>query len=276
MIPTNGISFFTNCYEADWEQLLLTDRLEKMIERCSVNFAFRGLIVNNVCDRGLVSHFATKAVEAGIIDGFYFSEDITEKMLNVFEIKRSSFYCDLYDGYWYSMGPLSAIYLCPTEFLMYFTCDCMIDERGDATWVPSAIDLLRKYPGILIANPTWDGRFDAAKSESDREDTEWYYGAGFSDQCFLVAVGRLRGGIYNFKHRDSERYPVYAGNLFEKRVDSFMRKNNLLRITHKRAFYWHEKLGKQAFEKITPGEMFRKRVRFFLGNNMRKIRIKIS
>ena len=47
-------------------------------------------------------------------------------------------------------------------------------------------------------------------------------------------------GIFNEQHPDSERYPVYGGELFEKRVDAYMRNHKLLRITSKHASYVHK------------------------------------
>ncbi len=52
MSENNGgqptVSFFTNCYENDWERVLKGDRLEQMIDRCELTFFEKILIINNV------------------------------------------------------------------------------------------------------------------------------------------------------------------------------------------------------------------------------------
>ena len=78
-------------------------------------------------------------------------------------------------------------------------------------------------------------------------------GQGFSDQCYLINTDVFKNKIYNFTHPDSERYPKYGGELFEKKCDAFMRTNNKYRITStttgyvsnniKKSQYLVEKLG---------------------------------
>jgi hypothetical protein len=66
-------------------------------------------------------------------------------------------------------------------------------------------------------------------------------GFGFSDQCFLVRTADFRAPIYNELNDLSARYPGYGGELFEKRVDAWMRNHGFLRATFKHGTYLHEK-----------------------------------
>ena len=49
MSENNGsqptVSFFTNCYENDWERVLKGDRLEQMVDRCELTFYEKILII---------------------------------------------------------------------------------------------------------------------------------------------------------------------------------------------------------------------------------------
>jgi hypothetical protein len=101
-------------------------------------------------------------------------------------------------------------------------------------------------PDILVANPAWNNRFGEAKAESFKEDDNWFYSYGFSDQCYLIRAENFRQQIYNEQHAASERYPKYGGNLFEKRVDAYMRNKGLKRVTSKKIAYQHRNYPKPA------------------------------
>lgn len=241
---SSSVSFFTNCYEADWETLLCTSRLQQMIEGCRYTFTFRGLIINNVTNPLRVQAAAQAAVNKGIIDAFYFSTDHAHEVLKALNITRSSFKLDLYDGYWYSMGPLTAIYMCPTPWLLYFTCDCMLNQAANGDWITEAISLMKQDEQVASAAPLWDyiAPTVQAQLQTFPANNHWYVVTGFSDQVFLVNTGRFKQPIYNFYHPSCDHFPVYAGNLFERRVNGYLRAEQQLRIVHKNYTYSHEKL----------------------------------
>ena len=270
------VSFFTNCYEGDWERVLIGDRLRAMIERCGIDFFEKILIINNVNDRNKVEKFAAEAVEKKIIDAYYFSEDHSEQILSAFSITRKSFMLDFYDGYWYSMGPLSAVYFCKSKYLLYFTCDCIMSPNANSLWIEDAIKLFKTDAQIFVANPVWNNELAEASKECFKEDNNWYYGSGFSDQCFLVEKGKLYGNIYNEYHRTSERYPVYAGRLFEMRVDSYMKKKQFIRITSKNAYYIHEKMVNESFSFEVRKSSPKKKLKELAGIYSRKIRVLLT
>lgn len=268
------VSFFTNCYEGDWERVLKENRLEIMIERCKMNFFEKVLIINNVKDRQLVEQYAKAAVDKKIVDAYYFSEDHSDAILSAFSIKRKSFHLDFYDGYWYSMGPLAAIYFCKGKYLLYFTCDCMIYEGANSQWIEDSVELMKQDKSIFAANP-----LESAIVRMDyviKEDDNFYYSIIFSDQCFLIERDRFYGDIYNEYHYFSERYPLYAGELFEKRVSSYMSSNQLVRIVRKDIYYSHEKLLNKDLEGIQTKPGFKKRTRMIAAACSRKIRKAIN
>jgi hypothetical protein len=96
-------------------------------------------------------------------------------------------------------------------------------------------------PTIIVANPVWNFGYDEAKEIAFKEDEDWYYGYGFSDQCYLINPINFNKPIYNEHNPASGRYPDYGGESFEKRVDSYMRNNKLGRITNKYISYIHSK-----------------------------------
>ena len=270
-----SVSFFTICYEGDWERILIGNRLENMIDRCGVNFHERVLIITNVNDRNKVEKFAIVAVKRKIIDAYYFSEDYSEKILAAFSISRKSFVLDFYDGYCYSMGPMTAIYHCKSDYILFFTGDCMVQPDVSSYWITEAINLLGKDKTILTATPLWDYNKGEVIEESFKEDNDWYYGYGFSDQCFLVETKRLYGDVYNHYHIASERYPVYGGNLFEKRIDNFMRNKKLCRITKKDVYYTHEKLINEGLDLQVKKTSFKKKFKQSASTYLRKTRTKV-
>ncbi|HEY2981086.1 MAG TPA: hypothetical protein VGJ22_07895, partial [Anaerolineales bacterium] len=112
-------------------------------------------------------------------------------------------------------------------------------EQADG-WIAAALDRFGKEPRVKVANLTWNGRYDEAKSESFSEDEDFYVGYGFSDQMYLVRTADFQSPpIYHEQHELSARYPVYGGELFEKRIDSWMRNNQFVRLTYKHASYEH-------------------------------------
>ena len=71
---------------------------------------------------------------------------------------------------------------------------------------------------------------------------EWDYENGFSDQTYLVETALFKKPIYNEYHNFSDRFPIYGGELFEKRVDSYMQNRNLFRASNRYVYYTHKDL----------------------------------
>lgn len=230
-----SITFATNCWEKDWKYLLKEGYLERMLNNCDYNFDRKILCIGNVDNLGKVISAADKKIAEGLIDEYIIVEDFSEKVLSFFEIERD----DFKGGYNYSISPLTALYKSETDVLLYFTGDAHIVKNNNK-WIEGAMKLLLESDKYFVANPLWDNKYAEAKSESFDETEDYFIGFGFSDQCFMVRVADFRKPIYNEKHPASQRYPKYAGELFEKRIDSYMRNHNLLRATSKYTTYIHE------------------------------------
>ena len=245
MIERFKVDFETKCYENDWIYLLKTSYLKRNIERCNFMFETRRLIINNVNDRKLVASYADKAVARNIIDEWAFAEDHAEKVLKHFNLTKESFK----KGYYYSIAELAGIYLCQSPYLLHFSSDAFMGKK-DYNWITKGLEQLSTKEDVVVVNPTWNCKFEEAKNESVEETDQFYVGYGFSDQCYLVNTDLFKKEIYGTQHPDSERYPLYGGELFEKRVDSYMRNHQLKRLTHKQACYRHHNFPKKGFSRF--------------------------
>lgn len=238
-----GVTFETKCWEKDWEYLLKTDRLQQAVEYNCFNFRERVLYINNVSKNSLseVLRRADSCIAKAILTSYVVVEDYAEEALDFFSITKESLGC----GYYYSIAELVGIFLCNTEYLLHFSSDSML--ANPFTWVDKALAKMGQDEHIKVANPTWNGRYHEAKLESFCEDADWYTGLGFSDQCYLVAPREFRKKIYTETHPASSRYPQYGGELFEKRVDSWMRNHQHYRITYKHGTYIHQNFTTPCF-----------------------------
>lgn len=235
-----SITFETKCYENDWQFLLQTNYLDQMVERCSCPFTHKQLLINNVNNLKTVCKFADVKVANSVIDAYYIVDDYAERALKFFQIEKTSFG----KGYYYSIAELVGLYLSQTTFHLHFSSDARMEPGVSGDWIVKAMELMRKNPEYVVANPTWNHKYKAAKKESIGETDDFYIGYGFSDQCYLVQTALFRQPIYNERHPDSERYPRYGGELFEKRVDSYMRNHEAKRLTSKEVSYIHRNFPK--------------------------------
>jgi hypothetical protein len=229
-----SVTVETKCWENDWEFLLKTDRIQHLVERCAFEFDRKALLINNVRSPGKVCAAAERLVKAGVITDFHLVTDYEDEALEFFGLSKS----DLGSGYVYSIAELVGIYLCETEFLLHFSGDSLPSPAPG--WIDAALTRFEKDPQVKVANLTWNHKYREAAGEAFAEDEDFYIGYGFSDQMYLVRTADFRSrGTYHEKHQMSARYPEYGGELFEKRIDSWMRNHEFRRLTYKRGAYEH-------------------------------------
>ena len=234
------ITFETKCYENDWEYLLKTNYLDKQIKYCNVVFSNKQLIINNVNDKNKVSIWAQKKKDNKIIDNFYFVDDYIDEALKHFNISKDSFG----KGYYYSSAELVGLYLSKSKYHLHFSSDSFM-IKNKHNWIIEACEILENNPNISVANPVWNFSFNSAMDEaSGNKINNFFIGYGFSDQCYFVRTDEFKGNIYNFSHPESDRYPKYGGELFEKRIDAYMRVNKKNRITSTETSYVHNNFPK--------------------------------
>lgn len=210
-----------------------------MAERNAFPFATKRLIINNVRDVKLVCSHAEKLVKAGVLSDFRVARDHEAEALEFFGLSKES----LGIAYVYSISELVGIYLCQTEFLLHFAGDSIPAQRTG--WLAAALKRFEADPRVRVANLTWNAKYDEAAQESFVEDADFYTGFGFSGQMYLIRTSDFRSPeVYHERHPLSQRYPAYGGELFEKRVDSWMRNHDYHRITYKHGSYRHRNTPK--------------------------------
>jgi hypothetical protein len=231
-----NVTYATNCWEKDWYYILNDSRLKKIIDNNSYDFDYRLLIINNVKEDTVkpLLKAIDHAIKIGAFTDFYFVNDHYEEALDAISLKRS----DIDIGYNYSISEWVAIHLCKTKYITYYMGDSIVDSNHD--WITPSIKLLEDNENIKVANPLWSYRHNEAMAESVYELKDFYIGHGFSDQCFLVRKEDFYADIYKEYHPDQIRYPVHAGDCFERRVYSWMRNKQVLRATYKHCSYIHK------------------------------------
>jgi hypothetical protein len=234
------VTLETKCWRGDWRRILESDRLRTLADRNRFDFTDRTLMINNVDDMAPVTRAADRAIAAGILTRSVVVADHAEDALRFFDLSADA----LTHGYVYSIAELVSLYVCRTEYLLHFAGDCLPMAAYD--WVDHAIAAMDADPRIKVANLTWDGKYAEAAAQSSFATDDFFVGFGFSDQCFLVRTSDFRAPIYNETHPDSSRFPDYGGELFEKRVDSWMRNHEYLRATYRHGSYLHEPWSRRA------------------------------
>jgi hypothetical protein len=212
----------------------MTDHIAKCVNRCNYDFEERCLAINNVVSEHEVILHAEQLVNAGVLTRYYLVKDHEAAALEFFGLSKEEFGA----GYVYSISELVSIYLSGTTYLLHFSGDSM-PERNAGIWLHRSLDLMEASNHVKVANLCWNHRYEEAKKDSCNESDDFFFGMGFSDQNYLVRTRDFRSQIYGHWHPLSQRFPPYGGELFEKRVDSWMRCNNFVRATWKHVSYLH-------------------------------------
>lgn len=250
-----GVSVETKVWEGDWRVVLDPAWIEAVVTRSRFDFARRTVFVNNVDAPPRVLRRARRLVDAGLVDDVVLVEEHADDALARFGLTREA----LGRGYVYSISELVSLHLCRTEHLLHFSGDSLLAQPYD--WVPAALDLLERRPEVAVVNASWTPDLAAVEAESSDRDAEFLLGQGFSDQMYLVRTTDLARPVYGETHPASERYPAYGGELFEKRVDAWMRNHDRLRATWTGGHYVHEN--------IRPAPSLRRRVVGRVGRALR-------
>lgn len=232
MFPS--VTFATSCWERDWRRILLDpDYLSRFqIGHHRFLFTERLLLINNVENLSQVC----KAAEAKVKEGILTRYAIAQNVLPHFELDRGQF-TDW--QYYNALAPLNAIRECRSDYLLYLTGDVFLPRP--VHWIPKALRFMEKAPNIKVANLTWNGNYREARKEAHRSTWNFYVQPqGFSDQMFLVRKEDFHAPIYGEVRPDSHHYP--RGDVFEKRVFSYMKNRGWERITYRRGSYTHENI----------------------------------
>lgn len=250
------VTFATNCWERDWKHILLDPLYlsQKQIGNNCFPFAEKLLIINDVNDLPAVCRAAQKKVDEGVLSRYVVADEIAHEVLPFFEFKREDLvpgpYAFRYNPadpsvnadfiYYNAMGPLSSIYLCQSDYLLYLNGDVRVDEPIE--WIDQAIQIMENDPQIKVSNLTWNYRYEEARRESFALVNGLFYLAaqGFSDHMFLVQRTDFCAPIYREVRMDSHHYS--CGDIFEKRAFSAMKNRGWMRLIYGKGSYIHEHL----------------------------------
>ena len=231
-----SVTFETKVWEEDFRVVLDGARLERAVGFNCYEFASRVVYVNNVDNPRAVGRRGRSLVANGVLDEVVFVEDHAQSALDHFGITRE----DLGRGYLYSISELVSLFLSRTDYVVHFAGDTLLSRP--LPWLPPALDLLRRRPDVAVVNVSWTSELSAVALEAQSRDGDFLLGYGFSDQMYLVRTSEFSRRMYSESHPASERYPEYGGELFEKRVDSWMRNHGRLRATWTGGHYVHENI----------------------------------
>ena len=239
------ISFETKVWEKDWELILKTSRIEMLISQCNYPFDRKVLLINNVTNLSKVSAEAERLIKKGVLTEFIHVAEYAKKALEYFELSEES----LGLGYYYSIAELVSLYLTDTKYLLHFSGDTTIVSETPKDWLKKGLEILENDPQIKVFNLGWDKSRVKMIEELIFENDQYWSSIGFSDQMYLVKTEDLKGKIYNYYHPYSDRYPKYGGELFEKRIDSWLRTHNFYRATLKDGRYIHQNFTNNPWKK---------------------------
>ena len=241
------ISFATSVWEKDYRFILGdNDYLEtQMIENHNFPFDEKVIIINNVDDIDHAYKLASRKLDSGILTKIFIAKESEKEMLCFFKVQREDFTAyrvnEKGEGllvndnwiYYNGLAPLSAIYNCDTEYLLYQTGDSRLDQKID--WIEDAIFMMQKNKQYKVANLNWDNGMGAVFDAYNLERKYLISKKGFSDQLFLVKTEDFKNPIYGTVREDAKHFPW--GDTFEKRVFSHMVDQGWERITLGDKFY---------------------------------------
>ncbi len=241
----------TKVWEGDYKTILTPFYLNKLSSRTGIPAPNIRIFINNVMIPRNVRRLAERARKDGLIGDYFLVDEIATEVLSFFNLKRSSFGT----GYRYSICELAAIYMNELPYTLHFSGDSLPLNTISNNFYAHAKSAL-KQENVRVINLMWNQDKIEHELQSDTQDLLfWYSKGGFSDQMYFISTSEFRRNIYDFVHPLSNRYPSYAGNLFEKRVDSWMQCHNYLRATYKQGVYLHENRNQsrktKLFRKIT-------------------------
>ena len=120
---------------------------------------------------------------------------------------------------------------------MHFSSDSRMPKFDETCWIDHGIELLNTSSDFAVVNPIWNYMSLESKHEAIGKYKDFYKSVGFSDQCYLIKTNLFKDDIYHYQSIDSNRYPAYGGELFEKRVDSFLRCRGYYRAVWPKSSY---------------------------------------
>ena len=227
-----SVCFQVNVYDKTIDGMVDT-RIEYYLNSfIGYEFKEKFIVVNNISDRKLAEDKLQKfSKEFKII--FVESQDI-EKIYSNFGLKKE----EILSGFNYSAPHYVTLYHTTSDYVLHISEDIEF-KKIDKSYIEDSIEYLEKSDDYISSMPkSWAGS-ECLEIETDLG--MMYTAKGWSDQMFILKTKIFKKCIYNYKHSISNRYPIYGGECFEKRIDSYMMIENKFRLIHKINEYKHLK-----------------------------------
>lgn len=221
-----------NCYEKTFAHVISE---EFITDICRVNafpFKNRIIVINNVKDRQAVAERAEKLVQKKVIQYYVFVDDYIEHALKCSGTTAK----DWGRIFKYSSWALVMLYAAKSKYVVHWDEYMTLSEIKD--WITPSLLEMERNRKIVVASPLWSVDLKKVKGESYDESKDFYYDHGFTDLVFLANRYRLLLPFYKYHHVYSSRYPLFfVSATFESRIDSYLRRYDLTRITYKHVYY---------------------------------------
>jgi hypothetical protein len=226
------VDLVINAFERNYRTVLAPGFFPKVSSANRFAFSRVVALINNVGDVADARARAVQLISAGELDAYHLVSDRLPDALRITGLRTR----DLGRLIHYSDCSLVAVTLEGAPWLLYWDPDIYLEEPVD--WITPVIARLEADPRLMVANPLWED--PTLESSTIEFDGDFAIGQGFSDQVYLVRREELAAPIYRQRCIASYRYPVSAvGDVFEARVDAWMRHHGRLRLTYLPARYRH-------------------------------------
>lgn len=248
---TPNVDLVINAFERNYRSVLSMGFFAEVERQNRFSFARRVALINNVDDHADAEHRAQMLVASGELHSYHWVSECVDHALQVTGLGETQ----LGRVAHYSDCSLVAITLPGSPWLLYWDPDVWLEEPRD--WITPATRRMQADPRVMVANPLWQ---DPTLNQSTMEfDGDFALGQGFSDQVYLVRRDELAAPIYHERCIARYRYPLSAvGDVFEARVDAWMRHHGRLRLTYLPARYRHPvHVTGSAQEQLRPGDRMR-------------------
>jgi len=226
------VDLVVNTFERNYRSVLAPGFFPQVQGENHFCFARRVALINNVADVRDAQARADALVQSGELDAHHLVSERLPEALAVTGLRER----DLGRIAHYSDCSLVAVTLRGAPWLLYWDADIHLETPVD--WITPSLERMDRDPRIIVANPLWE---DPTLERTTCEfDGDFALGHGFSDQAYLVRREEFAAPIYGQRCIARYRYPVSAvADVFEARVDAWIRHNGRLRLTYLPAHYRH-------------------------------------
>jgi hypothetical protein len=226
------VDLVVNSFERNYRTVLAPGYFSRVAAENGFTFARRVALVNNVADVADARALAEGLIAAGELDAYYLVSEMLPQALRITGLRSR----DLGRLSHYSDCSLVAVTLDGPGWLLYWDPDIYLEQPMD--WITPALARMQRDRRLVVANPLWEDSTLVATTLE--RDGDFAIGQGFSDQVYLVRREEFAAPIYGERCIARYRYPVSAVcDVFEARVDSWMRHHDKLRLTYLPARYRH-------------------------------------